>query len=58
MSTMKTNSSKTGGGFNEIRFADKKGSEQVFIHAEMNMDIRVKNDRFGEHRPLRSAPGR
>ncbi|MFZ5758278.1 MAG: type VI secretion system Vgr family protein [Thermodesulfobacteriota bacterium] len=45
-STIKTNSSKGGDGFNEIRFEDKKGEEQLFIHAEKNMDIRVKNDRF------------
>jgi type VI secretion system secreted protein VgrG len=43
-STIKTNSSKGGGGFNEFRFEDKKGSEQIFIHAEKNQDIRVKND--------------
>ena len=43
-STMKSNSSKGGGGFNEFRFEDKKGSEQIFIHAEKNQDIRVKND--------------
>jgi type VI secretion system secreted protein VgrG len=41
---LKTSSSKGGGGFNEIRFEDKKGSEQVFIHAEKNQDVRVKND--------------
>ena len=45
-STLKSNSSKGGGGFNEIRFEDKKGDEQIFIHAEKNLDIRVKNDRF------------
>jgi len=33
-----------GEGFNEIRFEDKKGEEQIFIHAEKNMDVRVKND--------------
>lgn len=43
-STIKTNSSKGGGGYNEIRFEDKKGSEQLFIHAEKNQDNRVKND--------------
>jgi len=31
-------------GFNEIRFEDLKGKEQVFVHAERNMDVRVKND--------------
>ena len=41
-STVKSNSSKGGGGFNEIRFEDKKGSEQVFFHAEKDHDSRVK----------------
>ncbi len=45
-STLKSNSSKGGQGFNEIRFEDKKGDEQIFIHAEKNQDIRVKNDCF------------
>jgi type VI secretion system secreted protein VgrG len=44
-STIKSNSSKGGGGFNEVRFEDAKGKEQLFIHAERDMDIRVKNDR-------------
>jgi type VI secretion system secreted protein VgrG len=44
-STTKTMSSKTGNGFNEIRFEDKKGQEQVFIHGEKDQDIRIKNDR-------------
>jgi type VI secretion system secreted protein VgrG len=44
-STIKSNSSKGGGGFNEIRLEDKKGKEQVFIHAEKDYDLRVKNDR-------------
>jgi type VI secretion system secreted protein VgrG len=46
ISTIKTNSSKGGQGFNELRFEDKKGEEQIFVHAEKNQDIRVKNDRF------------
>jgi type VI secretion system secreted protein VgrG len=46
ISTLKSNSSKDGEGFNEIRFEDKKGEEQIFIHGEKNLDIRVKNDRF------------
>ncbi len=44
-SAMKTYSSKGGGGFNEIRFEDKKGQEQVFIHGETDLDVRIKNDR-------------
>ena len=46
ISTVKSLSSLKGVGFNEIRFEDKKGEEQVFIHAEKNQDIRVKKDRF------------
>lgn len=43
-STIKSNSSKGGSGYNELRFEDKKGAEQVFIHAEKNMDQRIKQD--------------
>jgi type VI secretion system secreted protein VgrG len=45
-SGIKTRSSLGGGAanFNEIRFEDKKGSEQLFIHAEKNQDIEVEND--------------
>lgn len=43
-STLKSNSSKGGEGFNELRFEDKKGNEQVFMHAEKNQDFYVKND--------------
>lgn len=42
----KSLSSKGGGGFNEFRIEDKKGSEQIFINAERNTDFRIKNDRF------------
>lgn len=43
-STIKTNSSKGGSGFNEIRFEDKKGDEQLFIHGEKDFDLRIKED--------------
>jgi len=45
-SGFKTRSSKGGGGdnFNEFRFEDKKGEEQVYVHAEKNMDRVVEND--------------
>jgi len=41
-----TRSSKGGayGNANAIRFEDKKGSEQLWIHAEKDMDIEVEND--------------
>jgi type VI secretion system secreted protein VgrG len=41
---VKSNTTKGGVGFNEWRFDDTKDKEQIFIHAERNMDVRVKND--------------
>ncbi len=45
MSTIKSNSSKGGQGFNEIRFEDKKDNEQIFMHAQKDQDLRVKHDK-------------
>lgn len=45
-STIKSDSSPGGGGFNELRFEDKKGKEQIFIHGERNLDVRIKKDSF------------
>ncbi len=42
-STLKTISVPDTGGTNELRFEDKAGKEQVFIHAEKDMDTRVKD---------------
>lgn len=42
VSTVKSLSSKQGGGFNELRFEDKKDSEQLFMHAQRRMDLRVR----------------
>ena len=43
-STIKSHSTKHGSGtdWNELRFVDYKGKEQVFIHANWRMDVRVK----------------
>jgi type VI secretion system secreted protein VgrG len=43
-SGIKTNSSKGGGGFNELRFEDKKDSEEVFLQAQKDMKVKVLND--------------
>lgn len=43
-STIKTNSSKGGAGFNEIRFEDKADSEELFIQAQKDMNVTVLND--------------
>jgi len=44
-STIKSNSSKGGGGFNEIRFEDKKGNEEIYIHGEKDETIVIENDK-------------
>jgi hypothetical protein len=54
-SGVKTDSSLGSGGFNEIRFEDKKGSEQIFIHGQLDSDTRIENDArewIGEDRHL------
>ncbi|CBG89561.1 type VI secretion system Vgr family protein [Citrobacter rodentium] len=45
--TQMTIRSKTyqGSGFNELRFEDATGQEQVYIHAQKNMDTEVLNNR-------------
>lgn len=43
-STIKSNSSQGGEGFNEIRFEDKKGSEEIFVQAERDANRVVKNN--------------
>ena len=43
-STIKTNSSPGGGGFNELRFEDKKGEEEVFFQAQKDYNKKVLND--------------
>jgi type VI secretion system secreted protein VgrG len=43
-STIKSNSSPGGDGFNEWRFEDKAGEEQVFTHAQKDYNEVVLND--------------
>jgi type VI secretion system secreted protein VgrG len=45
-SGIKSRSTKGGGpsNFNELRFEDKKGSEHVYLQAEKDLQIYVKND--------------
>lgn len=42
----KTLSTPGGGGFNELRFEDKKGSEQIFLHAQRNWELMVKANAY------------
>lgn len=43
-STIKTKSYPNDPGFNEIRFEDKKGEEEIFIHAEKDMNEKIENN--------------
>jgi type VI secretion system secreted protein VgrG len=49
-SGIKSRSSKNGtaDNYNEIRFEDKKGSEQLLVHAERNMDTTIEKDETRE----------
>jgi type VI secretion system secreted protein VgrG len=44
VSTLKSNSTKGGNGYNELRFDDRKGGEQLFFHAERDHETWVKHD--------------
>lgn len=48
-SGVKSRSSKEGGtdNYNEIRFEDLKDAEQIYIHAEKDLQLVVENDRSG-----------
>lgn len=43
-STIKSNSSKGGGGSNEIRFEDAAGSEEIYIHAQKDWNTVTENN--------------
>ncbi|GAB6112282.1 type VI secretion system Vgr family protein [Desulfomicrobium salsuginis] len=44
----KSLSSPGGGGFNELRVEDRKGQEEIYVHAEKDVNVHVKND-WKEH---------
>jgi type VI secretion system secreted protein VgrG len=44
-STIKSNSSKGGGGSNEFRFEDLKGSEEIYLHGQKDWTIAIENDK-------------
>jgi type VI secretion system secreted protein VgrG len=43
-SVFKTLSSPGGGGYNELRIEDRKGQEQIFVHAQRDWDQNIEND--------------
>lgn len=42
ISTLKTRSSPGGKGFNELRFEDKAGKEEVFLHAQRDLNELIR----------------
>ena len=44
-STIKSDSSLGGGGSNELRFEDKKGEEEIFLHGQKDWTIAIENDK-------------
>ncbi|MEL7651521.1 MAG: type VI secretion system tip protein TssI/VgrG [Stutzerimonas stutzeri] len=40
----KTLSSPGGGGYNELRIEDRKGAEQIYIHAQRDWDENIEHD--------------
>jgi type VI secretion system secreted protein VgrG len=44
VSTIKSDSSTGGGGSNELRFEDKKGSEKIYLHGQKDQEIHIEND--------------
>ena len=44
ISTIRSASTPGGGGFNEIKFDDSKGKEEVFVHAQFDMNEVVENN--------------
>ena len=43
-STIFSNTTKGGSGFNEIRLEDKKGEEEVWVHAQKDMNVDIIQD--------------
>ncbi|MGQ7960298.1 type VI secretion system tip protein TssI/VgrG [Pseudomonas sp. SP16.1] len=43
-SVFKTLSSLGGGGYNELRIEDRKGAEQIYVHAQRDWDENIEHD--------------
>ena len=43
-SVFKTLSSPGGGGYNELRIEDRKGAEQIYVHAQRDWDENIEHD--------------
>ncbi|MFO0617557.1 MAG: type VI secretion system tip protein TssI/VgrG [Polyangiaceae bacterium] len=47
-STIKSNSTPGGGGSNELRFEDRKGSEEIYLHGQKDWTILIEHDKNQE----------
>lgn len=56
VSGIKTNTTLGGIGFNELRFDDTKDKQEIFLHAERDLDITTKNNSlaktYGDHHQI------
>lgn len=43
-SVFKSNSTPGAGGYNELRIEDRKGQEEIYVHAQKDQTIHVNND--------------
>jgi type VI secretion system secreted protein VgrG len=46
ITTIKSSSAKGGGGSNEMRFEDKKGSEEIYLHGQRDWRTVVEHDQY------------
>lgn len=44
-STIKSDSSPGSGGSNELRFEDRKGSEEIYLHGQKDWNIKIEHDK-------------
>jgi type VI secretion system secreted protein VgrG len=60
-STLRSSSSPGGGGSNELRFEDKAGSEEIYLHGQKDWNIRIENskaEQIGNDQTLKIADNR
>ncbi|MEC7524413.1 MAG: type VI secretion system tip protein TssI/VgrG [Myxococcota bacterium] len=50
VSTFKTNSYPGGDGYNELRFDDTKGEEEIWVHGEKDWNTVIENDLYRDVR--------
>ncbi|HSE91341.1 MAG TPA: type VI secretion system tip protein TssI/VgrG [Candidatus Binatia bacterium] len=46
ITTIKSSSTKGGGGSNELRFEDKKGSEEIYLHGQKDARTVIEHDQY------------